>query len=72
LSLPWIRIRKCHEGSFLPSQQPISQGSKNFKMEHEALAQREFKEYLMQDPDYRRLAELQAKVSLRHDQEPIQ
>jgi hypothetical protein len=41
-------------------------------MEHEALAQREFKEYLMQDPDYRRLAELQAKVSLRHDQEPIQ
>jgi len=32
-------------------------------MEHEALAQRELKEYLTQDPDYRRLAELQLKVS---------
>lgn len=32
-------------------------------MEHEALAQRELKEYLMQDPDYRRLSELQLKVS---------
>lgn len=32
-------------------------------MEHEALAQRELKEYLMRDPDYRRLAELQQKVS---------
>lgn len=36
-------------------------------MEHDALAQGELKEYLMQDPTYRRLAELQAKVSHRYD-----
>jgi len=33
-------------------------------MEHEALAQRELREYLMQDPDFRRLNELQLKASL--------
>lgn len=32
-------------------------------MEHEASAQSELKGYLMQDPDYRRLAELQLMVS---------
>jgi hypothetical protein len=36
-------------------------------MEPEALAPRELKEYLMQDPDYRRLSELQHKVS-QHSQ----
>jgi hypothetical protein len=36
-------------------------------MEHEALAQRELREYLMQDPDYRRLNELQLKVSRQPD-----
>jgi hypothetical protein len=41
-------------------------------MEHEALAQSELKEYLMQDPYYRRLAELQTKVRHRHNQDLTQ
>jgi hypothetical protein len=41
-------------------------------MDNEALAQGELKEYLLRDPDYRRLAELQAKVSYHPDPDLIQ
>jgi hypothetical protein len=37
-------------------------------MENEPLAQGQLKEHLMQDPDFRRLAELQAKVKPHHGQ----
>jgi hypothetical protein len=41
-------------------------------MENEPLAQGQLKELLMQDPDYCRLAELQAKVNLHHGQDSTQ